>query len=95
VALKRHSLLQEDTRTERPCREELIRVFTASTIPFVGFGFLDNFIMVRLLRLRSAHRLTQRSCPCCTLARRSPCTWQPRVDSSAQHIPMEPYIWPM
>lgn len=28
-------------------RDHLVRVFTASAIPFVGFGFLDNLIMVR------------------------------------------------
>ena len=47
MALRRHALASEDTRTEQPSREELLRVFTASTIPFVGFGFLDNIIMAR------------------------------------------------
>jgi hypothetical protein len=36
------------TNAGAPSREEVIRVFTASAIPFVGFGFLDNLIMVRI-----------------------------------------------
>lgn len=29
-----------------PCRNDLIRVLVANAIPFIGFGFLDNFIMI-------------------------------------------------
>ena len=46
AALRRHALASADNRTNRPSQEELTRVFTASTLPFIGFGFLDNFIMV-------------------------------------------------
>lgn len=48
IAIKKHQVATKDTRVDTPSREELLRVFTASTLPFVGFGFLDNLIMVRL-----------------------------------------------
>jgi hypothetical protein len=47
MALKAHQLASMDTRTALPERESMVRVFTATALPFVGFGFLDNLIMVR------------------------------------------------
>ena len=47
IALKKHQIAIKDTRVDIPSRDELLRIFTASTLPFVGFGFLDNLIMVR------------------------------------------------
>lgn len=39
------------SKTTSLTSEQLTRVFTASAIPFIGFGFLDNLIMVRKLAL--------------------------------------------
>ncbi|XP_051156881.1 transmembrane protein 65 isoform X3 [Leptopilina boulardi] len=30
----------------QPCNRDLLRVLVANAIPFIGFGFLDNFIMI-------------------------------------------------
>lgn len=30
----------------QPCSRDLLRVLVANAIPFIGFGFLDNFIMI-------------------------------------------------
>lgn len=55
VALKVHAQASQSeqaaaeavSKTTSLTSEQLTRVFTASAIPFVGFGFLDNLIMVR------------------------------------------------
>ncbi|XP_043467508.1 uncharacterized protein LOC122501813 isoform X2 [Leptopilina heterotoma] len=40
-------LLQKYVETvPEPCSRDLLRVLVANAIPFIGFGFLDNFIMI-------------------------------------------------
>ncbi|XP_051156880.1 uncharacterized protein LOC127278949 isoform X2 [Leptopilina boulardi] len=40
-------LLQKYVETvPQPCNRDLLRVLVANAIPFIGFGFLDNFIMI-------------------------------------------------
>ena len=43
--LMAHSLLSSKTSLTAPSSAALRMLFLASAIPFVGFGFLDNFIM--------------------------------------------------
>jgi hypothetical protein len=50
-----------DTRAP-PNSSALRMVFLASAIPFVGFGFLDNFIMVSLGGCSRKKCLTYRTC---------------------------------
>lgn len=41
--------ISQSSNTQTPPSSSALRmVFIASAIPFVGFGFLDNFIMVSL-----------------------------------------------
>jgi hypothetical protein len=61
-ALKRHQVASMDTRVDLPAREEMIRIFTASTLPFIGFGFLDNLIMVCAPSCICMHAAHERLC---------------------------------
>lgn len=46
-ALRLHKSLDKSNDRTPPSWSALRMLFIASAIPFVGFGFLDNFIMVR------------------------------------------------
>lgn len=40
------SAVEESERVEPPTREQLHRCLQAAAVPFIGFGFLDNFLMI-------------------------------------------------
>jgi membrane associated rhomboid family serine protease len=46
AALKLHHFRSKTSLSGAPTREDVLRVFTASAIPFIGFGFLDNLLMI-------------------------------------------------
>jgi len=45
LSYKHH--LDPSTSTDRPTLSQLRELFVASAIPMVGFGFMDNFIMIQ------------------------------------------------
>ena len=53
--LQAHHVLSVDNCIDPPTREQLARVFTSNAFPFLGFGFLDNFLMVRTVVDRLPH----------------------------------------
>ena len=65
-ALRAHKLREEQARLIRDRlpvpMSRLLPLAVATGVPYVGFGFLDNFIMVKSNAIAACHRSTVTSC---------------------------------